>query len=292
MANRLVRRSLLLAAWFMIGLFLSSMSWADDSCIDCHDQLAVAFSNTYHGRVLQGQAVACFDCHGDAARHLEDPSPANIISYAGRARADKEKFNSFCLECHQSEAEVSLWPMSRHGRAGLACVDCHQVHRQSSAVEETQVCFKCHGSTRMAAGKFSHHPLNEKKIKCSDCHNSHGSLTPGELTDDSINQLCYGCHADKRGPFIHEHPPVEENCLTCHDPHGSRHDNLLSERVVTLCQNCHNPGSLHANRPYDERSASAMAGRAASIGLVGRSCLNCHGRIHGSSHFDDRGFSR
>jgi hypothetical protein len=39
---------------------------------------------------------------------------------------------------------------------------------------------------------------------------------------ESIKELCTTCHADKRGPWLFEHPPVEENCLTCHNPHGGR----------------------------------------------------------------------
>jgi predicted CXXCH cytochrome family protein len=36
-----------------------------------------------------------------------------------------------------------------------------------------------------------------------------------------------------------EHAPVEESCLNCHNPHGSRSVKLLNEKVPNLCQDCH-----------------------------------------------------
>ena len=57
---------------------------------------------------------------------------------------------------------------------------------------------------------------------CSDCHNPHGS--PGDtkvLKEFTVNETCYNCHADKRGPMLWEHQPVRDNCLNCHTPHGS-----------------------------------------------------------------------
>ena len=80
--------------------------------------------------------------------------------------------------------------------------------------------------------KPSHHPIIENKMKCSDCHNPHGALTPGDAAATRrVNAQCTSCHADKRGPFVFSHPPVDENCLTCHNPHGSVHYKLLNEHV-------------------------------------------------------------
>ena len=69
--------------------------------------------------------------------------------------------------------------------------------------------------------RSSHMPLREGKIICSDCHNPHGSVTEALLKKNSINDTCYTCHAEKRGPFLFEHAPVRENCDNCHDPHGT-----------------------------------------------------------------------
>jgi predicted CXXCH cytochrome family protein len=56
-------------------------------------------------------------------------------------------------------------------------------------------------------------------------------------------------HAEKRGPFMFAHPSVEENCLSCHNPHGSVYARLLNEKMPNLCQDCHDvprhPGSIY-----------------------------------------------
>ena len=85
-------------------------------------------------------------------------------------------------------------------------------------------------------------PIGEGKIVCSDCHNPHGSFTEAMLRTDTINDTCYKCHAEKRGPFLFEHEPVRENCLNCHDPHGSVNEYMLKESRPRLCFECHGFG--------------------------------------------------
>ncbi|NIS75324.1 MAG: cytochrome C, partial [Deltaproteobacteria bacterium] len=52
-------------------------------------------------------------------------------------------------------------------------------------------------------------------------------------------ETCTQCHAEKGGPFIFEHAENTEDCLTCHNSHGSVNDNLLTIRVPFLCLQCH-----------------------------------------------------
>ena len=44
---------------------------------------------------------------------------------------------------------------------------------------------------------------------------------------------------------------MRENCLNCHNPHGSNHDKLLVSQQPWLCQRCHlntrHPGTLYSN---------------------------------------------
>ncbi|WP_277869673.1 cytochrome c3 family protein, partial [Shewanella sp. 10N.286.52.C2] len=80
---------------------------------------------------------------------------------------------------------------------------------------------------------------------------------------------------EKRGPFLWEHAPVTESCVSCHNPHGSVNDNMLDSRAPQLCQQCHAPDG-HASRVVPEPGMDAFGG--------GKSCLNCHNQIHGSNH--------
>ena len=61
----------------------------------------------------------------------------------------------------------------------------------------------------------------EGQMACSDCHNTHGSIGPALMKRDTVTETCYTCHAEKRGPFVHQHQPVTDNCANCHNPHDS-----------------------------------------------------------------------
>jgi predicted CXXCH cytochrome family protein len=79
---------------------------------------------------------------------------------------------------------------------------------------------------------------------------------------------------------MNEHPPVEENCLTCHTPHGSVHAKLLNERAPNLCQDCHD-WSRHPGTYYSGNQGWSAA--TPNTRLVARACLNCHTNIHGNN---------
>jgi predicted CXXCH cytochrome family protein len=88
------------------------------------------------------------------------------------------------------------------------------------------------------------------------------------------------------GPFLFQHPAVEENCLLCHAPHGSSHTKLLNERVPNLCQDCHDwsrhPGTAYSGDQGFNRFSGSPT-KPANTRFVARSCLNCHNAIHGSN---------
>jgi len=259
-------------------------------CADCHD-LAEAFTTTFHGRAWEGMksGYTCQSCHGSTDMHVDDPSLNNIISFKKEGGRTPDEMNRQCLGCHASTSMLSYWDVSSHSRNDIACVSCHTVHTSKSEVNEPTICFTCHRDKRAQINKRSRHPIKEGKIKCSDCHNPMGTPAKHMIRAENVNQLCYQCHPDKRGPFVYEHPPVAENCTICHTPHGSRHAKLLAEKVPNLCQNCHD-WNFHPGDPYD--ASRAFTGDDPSSRLFGRGCLNCHGAIHGSTSFENHGFTR
>jgi DmsE family decaheme c-type cytochrome len=137
-----------------------------------------------------------------------------------------EDNNAICLNCHE-RGERTFWRGSVHAERAVACTDCHTIMKNVSAVHqlktpwEPNTCFQCHKDRQAQIFRSSHMPVREGKITCSNCHNPHGSPTEGLLREASINDNCYKCHAEKRGPFLFEHAPVRENCLNCHEAHGS-----------------------------------------------------------------------
>jgi DmsE family decaheme c-type cytochrome len=107
------------------------------------------------------------------------------------------------------------------------------------------------------------------------------------IKDENNNRLCYKCHADKRGPYVWEHPPVEEDCMKCHTPHGSKAAKLLTEKQPQICQQCHDD-SRHPGTPYGANASMTgvkidPVNNSFGRGGLGTGCTACHGLIHGSN---------
>jgi DmsE family decaheme c-type cytochrome len=117
-------------------------------------------------------------------------------------------------------------------------------------------------------------------MTCTDCHNPHDGSNDFLLARSTVNDTCYTCHAEKRGPFLWEHAPVTEDCTLCHNAHGSNHAALLKQRSPLLCQQCHSI-ALHPSAPYTTESVDNVW---AQRFLLGKSCTNCHSQVHGSNH--------
>lgn len=277
-----------------------------ETCLACHDESSqvpvLSIFATQHGvkadaRTPMGSAHGCESCHGPGQAHVEAGGGSGAGGpgwHSFRADSDEpaQAQNAACLACHQGGGRMH-WVGSPHENANVRCASCHTVHAKEDPVRkvdvrpgvifkdnQSAVCFGCHAEQRALAYRLSHHPVAEGKVACSDCHNPHGSIAPAQLAKPTLNETCYQCHADKRGPFLWEHPPAREDCSICHTPHGSNHPSLLVNRQPLLCQQCH-VAAFHPSSPYIGQNASAgrLARQAAAKG-----CLNCHSEVHGSNH--------
>jgi DmsE family decaheme c-type cytochrome len=212
----------------------------------------------------------------------ERPKPDVLFSKT--AQTPPEARSQACLTCHQGGKRIH-WQVSVHASRDVTCSSCHVIHSPRDAVrvkvDQADVCFACHTEQRMQANRQSRHPVREGKVACSDCHNAHGSAGEKSLVRDSVNETCYTCHMEKRGPFVRTHQPVQENCALCHNPHGSVNDNLLKIRAPFLCQQCHEPTSHRGN----VAGLTGTGGTSAGAGItLARACMNCHTNIHGSNN--------
>ncbi len=264
------------------------------TCTNCHDTPAVlGVLHTAHGvkadtRTKIGEE-GCQSCHGESTAHAGrppegQPRPKPAVVFSGPAASPVAERNKACSGCHQG-GEVVHWAGSAHDTADVPCSACHASHKTQDPVlgktTQAPICFTCHAEQRAAAVKPSHHPVTEGVMSCSDCHNPMGSTGPHLLRADTVNDTCYGCHDEKRGPFLWEHAPVTEDCTICHTPHGSVQPTLLKQRAPYLCENCHN-SSAHSSQPL---SGANLPGRPqAARQLVLHGCVNCHSEVHGSNH--------
>jgi DmsE family decaheme c-type cytochrome len=257
-----------------------------ETCAECHSDVADSLAKTPHGKsgFAHLSNLGCETCHGPGSLHADDPDVvANQPRVAALSAAEQ---SAMCQGCHGGEGQF-FWSGSRHEVRGLSCLDCHSVHsfrsetaqlKEAAPVEQ---CLTCHKDVRAELFKRSHHPIREGKIACIDCHNPHGSQSEKMVRAASINDQCYSCHTEKRGPFLWEHAPVRERCTNCHTPHGSNHLKLQKTSVPYLCQQCHS-NTRHPGTLYDRTTLAD--GTRPSNRDFSRACLNCHSAIHGSNH--------
>lgn len=264
---------------------LAENGMAGGQCTKCHEDEVASFNESTHFKAwgVNGTAKTCTSCHGDTeAEHMKSESKKDIVSFGHGSVQTAVAQSKQCLTCHENSRTSALWKTGVHARNDVTCASCHSVHKGRQAqLPSSEKCFTCHKDIRNDLKKTSHHPIIEGKVSCSDCHDPHGSTSHGNLRADNVNQLCYKCHGDKRGPFIWEHPPVEENCMTCHTAHGSSHGKLLVQKVPNLCQDCH-AWSRHPGTPYTAPK-DGFGTAAPSSRFVARSCQNCHTKIHGTT---------
>lgn len=255
---------------------------ADEECATCHEDVAGSFAKTIHGQSFaagRATGATCSSCHLGAKEHAESGGEQKPVSLTKGDRATEA-----CLSCHDGKPNQAHWQGSAHQMAGLACASCHNPHKDSVSKQEprralggpgevTRKCLECHGAERAALHQRSSHPLKDGQMDCTSCHNPHGSTGEKLIRQGSVNELCYSCHQNLRGPLLWEHSPVREDCLTCHRAHGSNYPQMLQARVTQLCQSCHQQGRHQT-----------MPGVPNSVWVSNRSCVNCHSQVHGSNH--------
>jgi predicted CXXCH cytochrome family protein len=233
-------------------------------------------------------------------------------------QANPKKNAEVCSQCHKSSRDQSGFEHSTHANHGVSCNECHATHLvirmenprrvevasaqaeffsvpklpeeqrwlHNSLLKKTQpeLCFGCHGNIRAQFALPSHHRVPEGNMKCTDCHNTHGTSNRATLRQSGW-ETCVNCHVEKRGPFVFEHSAVKvEGCTACHTPHGSVNRMLMVRREERfLCLQCHvDPAT--AGGPGGPSAANVPHSRL-SFQTRG-DCTRCHASIHGSN-FDE-----
>ena len=247
---------LLLISFALIG---AGSSWASE------EKQAKEMSDAERVASTQGAEYvgmeACEACHEDQVKHFRLSTHARI-SIPGVAGGKAEG----CEMCHG--------PGSLHVDAGGG----RGVHILNPK-KDPSACFKCHMDKKAEFQLPYHHPVLEGKMSCVDCHAPHEEeVRPWSMTSlKDVNEACFKCHKDQRGPFVWEHEAIREGCTTCHKVHGSIHEKMLIARDANLCLRCHTQPNFPIVGLRDHASNLAQ-GSCYSSG--------CHQAVHGSN-FDD-----
>ncbi len=221
-------------------------------------------------------------------------------------RSDAKENAGRCLMCHTSSQHQELFASSAHAAHGLSCNDCHSAHLVQAVKDKSEgelsypqanffqvpqlpdevrwlhgsllkesepnLCFRCHGTIQAEFALPVHHRVPENLMKCTDCHTPHGNTNVASLNKPNF-ETCANCHAEKRGPFVYEHPAAKiEGCVSCHNPHGSTNRMLLVRREGRqLCLQCHTGFHMQPGVPHSRLGFQASG-----------ECTRCHTAVHGS----------
>jgi predicted CXXCH cytochrome family protein len=246
--------------------------------------------------------------HADAeeAAHGDDAATAAATKLIFAFHANPQKNSERCMHCHITSREQAGFEHSTHIKHGVACNDCHATHLVEAAGNPRRVnitsaqaaffsvpqlpeenrwlhnsllkksqpdlCAGCHANIIAQFALPTHHRVPEGAMKCTDCHNPHGTSNRATLRQTGW-ETCTQCHIEKRGPFVFEHSAVKvEGCTACHTPHGSVNRMLMVRREERfLCLQCH-VDPFAANVPHSRLSFQTRG-----------DCTRCHSSIHGSN---------
>jgi DmsE family decaheme c-type cytochrome len=256
-----------------------------EACKSCHEDIYNQYDasphykntlQTYEGPSKHG----CEACHGPGSAHIDNPGdPTTIFHFEN---ASPKQINDRCLGCHVTDGQHASYSRAAHSLNDVACTDCHSVHHPRTSQfllvkSQPELCYTCHADKRAQFDMPFHHRVNEGLVKCSDCHNPHGTPLQHQLNAAvSQDAVCFTCHADKQGPFVFEHEPIKtEGCTACHTPHGSSNPHLLKfSSVNLLCLQCHTVSSFSAapGTPSFHNQTTQF-----------QACTICHVKIHGSN---------
>jgi predicted CXXCH cytochrome family protein len=237
---------------------------------------------------------------GDPAKEMAGAKL--IFSFHASPKENAER----CMTCHVTSQKQEGFTHSQHAVAGVSCNECHAAHLvkevkdqgkgrlslaqaaffqvpqlpetvrwlHSSLLKESEpgLCFSCHGNIRAQFAMPVHHRVPEGLMKCTDCHNPHGSINRSSLNATQW-ETCIKCHVEKRGPYVYEHAAVRvEGCVVCHSPHGNtNHFMLVRREGRQLCLQCHTGFHAQAGVPHSRLGFQASG-----------ECTRCHVTIHGS----------
>jgi len=132
-------------------------------CFACH---TTGYDTTTGQFVLAG--VTCEACHGP----YRVGHPEESMTIAASAE--------MCGKCHAST--LAEWQSSQHGKVGVTCINCHEVHTQQTraAASTNALCATCH---EQQIQDHTHILHSEADVHCIDCH----LARPGNDMSSAVN---------------------------------------------------------------------------------------------------------
>ena len=265
-----------------------------DLCSSCHEE-QLGTKQLLHGPASAGACGACHEPHTSTNRML--------LSEEGQA---------LCLRCHISTAHQLETMHVVHAPAKGDCRICHDPHATDNpallAEDAVTLCTSCHsGIAHTVDLAPNQHAAVVTERACLNCHDPHASDYPRLLKKDTLT-LCFECHDKvlerKQGGQVANIKLVlegsdslhgsaaEQNCVACHQIHGSEFSRLLQsdypagiytpfeDSTYSMCFTCHDR-NLVSLRETD--TVTGFRNGTTNLHYLhvhrdqkGRSCRICH----------------
>src|ERR1700756_2687394 len=151
-----------------------------ETCATCHEEIGKKFAQNPHSRLAElhgGAGVTCEGCHGPGKAHVDDPG--DVTKIFNPAKATTKEVDDKCLGCHQGQH--ANFERSGHGEGSVSCLGCHSIHTSTTPEHllnavQPQLCLQCHTDVRPQFNMPFHHKVEEGLLRCSDCHDPHGTF--------------------------------------------------------------------------------------------------------------------
>ena len=175
--------------------------------------------------------VGCERCHGPGSEHVAHPSRGNVLN---PAQMDAVADNDTCIQCHSQgqplqnpmEGKYYDWPVGY--RVGLRLQDFWKL--EDCTLGQTTFYYfpDCTAhKNRMQGNDFAQSVMYGHGIRCSSCHDAHGTANYAQLRKPA-DQICLDCHGptSANGPrtaTLAEHTHHKDGsagsaCVACHMP--------------------------------------------------------------------------
>ena len=284
----------------------AGINLASGRCGSCHPAERTAFETSVHA----GEDVRCTSCHGGDASSLEQrvahgngfrgkPARSSVPTLCASCHADEKRMRAYNLPVDQ----YALYQTSGHGmrlKNGdprvAVCSDCHGAHdilapsdpaSRVFAANIPRTCGRCHGDTVLVKerGIPNTYALYESSVHarqlhdkgnlgaptCVSCHGVHGAAPPAV---GDVNKVCGRCHTAERRWFLagpHRAGLSAAGlgeCSSCHHSHDVQ--SARSERLGTLCADCHDPAGAEvaAGKQLDTDYHAAAAEVAKADAMI------------------------
>jgi predicted CXXCH cytochrome family protein len=251
--------------------------------------------------------------------YFSPDNSANISTpVANHSSFQKSTEDPKCTDCHSDLLESKIL----HGPATESCGTCHTVNIKEHAENGArglnlvknvpELCYTCHDDLKKdLAAQSNVHLAIKNENSCTTCHSPHSS-DEKKLLVSQQKKLCLSCHnkdvttAGTKTVNIKQllanskviHPPVENGCVVCHQPHASSNNYLLISSFPTgnyapavrdtfaLCWECHDSDLLELSKTdaaTNFRDGDRNLHFVHMNGKKSRSCIICH-NVHASAN--------